>query len=315
MATATATKKTRKPTKRVKEQQAWSKDRAAEMQESIKAKVEAMESSDEWKAYLDYMGSFHRYSFRNMMLIFSQNPEAERVAGYRQWKLRGRAVRPEEFEKPILIFGFQTKKVEGEDAKTGETKTEYRPYFPVKKVYDISQTELMEGFTDPVEDVHPAIEGDDVDDLYGKLAGIMESWGWTVEKESIAGSCKGVTYPKENRIVIHEGMSPLESVGVLMHECAHALLHADLTDEERAGDIHRGYREVEAESTAYVLAGMVGLDNSKWSTGYITGWAQGDTELLTTTAGRVLWCVHSLADALAALDNADAEDDSEESTV
>ncbi|MGJ0121730.1 hypothetical protein ACQ7HM_21215 [Williamsia sp. MIQD14] len=50
-----------------------------------------------------------------------------------------------------------------------------------------------------------------------------------------------------------------------------------------------------------VLAGLLGLDTATYSIGYITGWADGNAELVAATAARVLGCVHTLADALDAL--------------
>ncbi|WP_329955134.1 hypothetical protein [Rhodococcoides fascians] len=60
--------------------------------------------------------------------------------------------------------------------------------------------------------------------------------------------------------------------------------------------------EVEAESVAYVLAGLHGLDTSAYSVGYIAGWADGDTETIIDTAQTVLKAVHELAEALDAHD-------------
>src|SRR5699024_11989077 len=36
---------------------------------------------------------------------------------------------------------------------------------------------------------------------------------------------------------------------------------------------HRGTAEIQAESVAYVVAGMLGLDTSSYSTGYVAQWA------------------------------------------
>jgi len=58
----------------------------------------------------------------------------------------------------------------------------------------------------------------------------------------------------------------------------------DLTEYRR----HRGRMETEAESVAYVVAGLTGFDTSSYSIGYITHWSNGDTTLIKNTAGRVL---------------------------
>ncbi len=58
--------------------------------------------SDALKAYFAAMAKFHQYSFRNLMLIFSQRPEATRVAGFNTWKKQGRWVK--KGEKGIVII-------------------------------------------------------------------------------------------------------------------------------------------------------------------------------------------------------------------
>ena len=44
--------------------------------------------------------------------------------------------------------------------------------------------------------------------------------------------------------------------------------------------LHGGLMETEAESVAYVVAGIVGFDTSAYSVGYIAGWAGGDIDLI-----------------------------------
>ena len=60
----------------------------------------------------------------------------------------------------------------------------------------------------------------------------------------------------------------------------------------------KGRAEVEAESVAYVLAGLLGLDTTEYSIGYIAKWANGDTAAVAETAHTVLATVHTLAAAL-----------------
>jgi hypothetical protein len=53
--------------------------------------------------------------------------------------------------------------------------------------------------------------------------------------------------------------------------------------------------EVEAESVAYVVAGLAGFDTSAYSIGYINGWANQDIELMRSTATRVLKAAQTIA--------------------
>lgn len=76
------------------------------------------------------------------------------------------------------------------------------------------------------------------------------------------------------RVVIEVGNSPAQQAKTAIHEAAHIVL-GHLQDDFAEYVAHRGRYEVEAESVAYVVAGMLGLDSSDYSTGYVTGWVPG----------------------------------------
>ncbi len=46
------------------------------------------------------------------------------------------------------------------------------------------------------------------------------------------------------------------------------------------------------------MAGMLGLDTSAYSVGYVAGWSKADIETVKDTAANVLRAVHELAEAL-----------------
>jgi hypothetical protein len=84
---------------------------------------------------------------------------------------------------------------------------------------------------------------------------------------------------------------------VLRHEAAHAVLHGDTADplENRA---QRGIRETEAESVAYVLASLLGLDLGASSITYTAGWSRTELDALGTAAMNVLRGVNTIAAGL-----------------
>jgi len=82
----------------------------------------------------------------------------------------------------------------------------------------------------------------------------------------------------------------------MIHEAAHAIMPHDITHTEYIA--HRGVRETEAESVAYIVAGTLGLDTSAYSVGYVAQWSECDTELIKTTAARVLKAAHQIIDAI-----------------
>ena len=73
-------------------------------------------------------------------------------------------------------------------------------------------------------------------------------------------------------------------------------MHA--ADDVNPAELHRCRAEVEVESVAYVLAGLLDLDTSEYSIGYIAKWANGDTTAVAETTHTVLATVHTLAAAL-----------------
>ena len=94
--------------------------------------------------------------------------------------------------------------------------------------------------------------------------------------------------------MIDADLSPAQTAKTALHEAAHVLLHADEEPGEYAA--HRGIKETEteAESVAYVLAGLLGLDTVAYSIGYIAGCS----DTIRATAARVLSAVRTLANAL-----------------
>lgn len=95
-----------------------------------------------------------------------------------------------------------------------------------------------------------------------------------VSYEQTKGEIKGYYVPKEHRIVVGCGMSELQTIKTLVHEITHALLHNPDAIKERKTD--RDTQEIEAESTAFIVSSLLGLDTSEYSFEYIANWAGKD---------------------------------------
>ncbi|MCW4356103.1 ArdC-like ssDNA-binding domain-containing protein [Hoyosella sp. YIM 151337] len=250
--------------------------------------------AQQWTAYLRFCQSFYSYSFNNVILIMSQCPHATQVAGFRKWQELGRQVR--KGEKSLKIFGYRTKKYTEENPATGEEEEKRRAIFPVLSVFDISQTEPIEGHPQPEHPVQ-RLTGDDEHGIYSRVHDFITARGWTVTREHIDSAANGYTMMDgTQRIVIEKTLSPAQAAKTLIHETAHALMHGK--DQIDRNTHHQGLREVEAESVAYVVAGMLGLDTTAYSVGYVTGWAAGDPAALRATAERVLATVKDIINAL-----------------
>jgi len=90
-----------------------------------------------------------------------------------------------------------------------------------------------------------------------------------VSFEKLHPELHGYYSKDENRIVIAEGMSELQTLKTYIHEVAHSMLHGSGKDAEKSD---RSTREVQAESVAYTVCQHYGLDTSDYSFGYVAAW-------------------------------------------
>jgi antirestriction protein ArdC len=268
------------------------KAQAEALHDSISTQVETLRNTKQWTEFLKFATAFHSYSLNNLLLILSQRPEATQVAGFRKWQGLGRQVRIR--EKSIKIFGYSTKKVTEKD-ENGDSQERQVARFPILSVFDIGQT-------DPIEGVGVSglitvqLTGADDFGIIDTLSAHLVENGWMVEQRSIPGQKNGYTNPEQKLIVLDSNLSREHMAKTLIHETAHVLLgHTEnMTDYT----LHRGVMETEAESVAYIVAALIGFDTSAYSIGYIAGWADADTALIKSTAGRVLHTSHQIAGIL-----------------
>ena len=107
----------------------------------------AQGKSETLVAYLNVMARFHKYSFRNCLLIAMQRPAATHVAGYRKWEQLGRHVK--KGEKGIAILAPMVYKQNAEEQAGNESSEAASSTDPKKvlrgfravHVYDVEQTD------------------------------------------------------------------------------------------------------------------------------------------------------------------------------
>lgn len=262
------------------------REEADQLHESIGSQLEELTSTEGWVKFLQVATGFHRYSLSNLLLILSQRPDASRVAGFRQWQERGRQVR--KGERSVKIFGFATKRIDAAEEGDEETR---RPYFPILSVFDVSQTDSIDG--EEIPELAPRLIGGDDAGIYDAASSWLIGQGWNIERAA-TGEANGFTQHGPRSITIHDELQPAQAAATMLHEAAHALMHAEATDYHE----HRGIYETEAESVAYIVAGVLGLDTSSKSIGYIAGWAEGDVETVKATATRVLATARTILDGI-----------------
>ena len=265
-------------------------DRQAEaeaLHASIMEQVQRIADTGQWRKFLKFARSFHTYSLNNLLLILAQSPEATMVAGFRQWQAKGRQVR--RGEKSIKIFGYSEKTLE----QTDDAPDEHRVlrYFPVLSVFDVAQTDPIDGAEAIPVDPTRRLVGEDDHGVIPPLTSHLESHGWTIHRAPLS-SASGYTDPESHRVTLADSLSTEHAAKTLIHEAAHIELH-HIDDVEEYG-AHRGRMEVEAESVAFIVAGLTGFDTSAYSIGYITGWADENTNVIRDTAARVLKTAHAI---------------------
>src|SRR5437879_2419409 len=117
---------------------------------------------------------------------------------------------------------------------------------------------------------HGVSGGDSVAGTYDELVAYAGRLGFSVEvSDELTGQVNGDCTHTLHRIRVRAGLSPAQSTKTLAHEIAHAILHGeDIESRERA--------EPEAESVAYIVWGLLGVDSADYSFGYVAGWGGGD---------------------------------------
>lgn len=207
--------------------------------------------SDQLVAYLTAMAKFHRYSFRNIMLIQSQFPEASRVSGFRAWKKLGRYVKKGEQSITIIAPIVYRNDSDGK-SQTDEPRIRFR----AAHVFDVSQTD-----GEPLP--HPAEASGDPQEHLGRIKTLIRDRGIALDYSDHLGNAEGAS--SGGRIAIRRGLSPAAEFSVLVHELAHELLH--WADHGLSGT--RNSRELEAEAVAFIVSCAIGLECNTASSDYI----------------------------------------------
>ena len=246
--------------------------------------------SDALIKYLATMSKFHRYSLRNLLMIWQQNENATMVAGFRAWQKLGRTVK--KGEKGIAIFApmlfkKKTEDCNGQKAKNSEPKSDEEAQmmgFRVVHVFDVSQTD-----GDPLPET-AKVTGDIGDNLE-RLKNVVTNSGIELVFESIDGGACG--YSAGGKIVIEESLNDEHALQVLAHELAHERLHQG----ERKGQTTKKVRETEAEAVGFIVANAFDLDAKSHCAEYIQLYdGNSDTlrESLKHIQSTAQWIVESI---------------------
>ena len=204
---------------------------------------------------------FYNYSILNQCIASNQfinrGQDVAPIATYKKWQELGRQVKKGAKAIALIMPVTITKKDEN-----GEKTDEYFQSFVMKNGW--FSLEDTEG-----EDFKPEIK--------------IATWdkekamkSLNIEEETfqlVDGNAQG--YAFNNTIAINPmAILPHKT---RFHEMAHVVLGHTLEGELKSDSekTPKDIREVEAESVAYILCEILGLEGSKESRGYIQGWLKG----------------------------------------
>jgi antirestriction protein ArdC len=204
--------------------------------EELATSTDQSRSSPKLLEYLAFTASFHHYSLHNTMLIFTQYPEATRVAGYKKWRAMGRQVK--KGEKGIAIFAPMRFKRPQEAAEE-----DLKPIlaFRVVYVFDVVQTEGEE-----LPELSCLSNGACSEDFIQSLMEFAAEKNIEVHDASNLDGAYGRSMG--GRIELSQELIGADRFSILTHEIAHELL-----DHKNRREVNRKDREIEAETVAHVV--------------------------------------------------------------
>lgn len=228
--------------------------------------IEDIINTGKYQEFLRFMKKFHNYSFNNKLLIFSQNPDATKVAGYCTWKKLGRGVKSNP-EKIFILKPMPYKITKKDELENQEVEELELVRFGWTIVYDISDTYIKDNTKEvPLFDDIKLNENSS-QELYNTL---LEISPVKVDIQSTGNGAEGYYSESEKKIVLSTEQSLDDMTATLLHEISHALY--DEFDYSKDRDLS----EIFVESVTYIVADYFGLDTSKCSFSYITKWSKGD---------------------------------------
>ena len=278
--------------------------------EERKAELEAMteqmgrqidsyfESPEKIREHLQFLGKFHRYSMRNAILIESQFPGAVAVGSYPFWEKQGAQV--QKGERGIKVFVpnpvtyalhkdewvplSKASKPIKEGVKQGRIPSRKMMYFKIGHVFEYTQTDARaKGIevSDIFKRYHRDGELENEQDIRDALTTLADARNVTLLEEPLdeIGTAKGCYYPELHAIALNPRNTSIEDISVLIHELAHAELHNQERNFERAQPLTAPEKEFQAEMVAYIVSHQLGFPTDDFSLSYLAGWTK-DKELL-----------------------------------
>lgn len=256
------------------------------------------------KDYLTFNAKFHGYSFYNTMLIWLQNKNATKVAGFKQWQDKFHR-RVKKGAKGITILAPIKKKIDtGEDepdvkgdvSGPGDTgpqgdlntpdKAKPRTYlrFMAVTVFDVADTEPIDerGELPPAPEWHASNEPNEkANELFECAKELADTMGVKLTQDKGMSGEQG--WSAGGHINITSDVQGVNLAATVIHEIAHELLHHKKSSPFYIGDegmtkISKELMELQAESTSFVVIKYFGLPADHQAT-YLALWKANKEEI------------------------------------
>jgi hypothetical protein len=160
------------------EARAKADDKRVKVDQLIEDGLAMLTNPDHWRRYLTCATANEgRRSFRNQLLILMQRPDATDCEGFGEWLKRGRVVR--KGETGLLVFAPVTRNVPVDgngkelkrEAQEGDIMARKMGGLRIASVFDISQTEPLEGKEQkPAKGAKP-VDADSIRDTIADIGG------------------------------------------------------------------------------------------------------------------------------------------------
>lgn len=219
-------------------------------------------SPDEIDQYLSGFEGFYQYSLLNQCIaayeyFTTTGRQAEMFATYKRWKDHDRFVKKGEHGVHMIRPVRYTIEVEDDDGNvTEEEKLTFKPFV----VFDVQSTDGKPLQRDDLIKGKSLMSYDEIKSIVEKEFKVISS-PLEIEKGATNGEW----------IRVSEKSNENYKISTILHEVAHNKLgHFDR-------DIEKQRAELEAESCAYIVTRLLGLDNQK-SRLYIANWNPEDAQ-------------------------------------
>lgn len=230
----------------------------------LKEQIVEYKNSEMFKNYLDFVAKCPRYSNRNIRFLIKQKPDIGRVGTFTKWKEQGLHIKKGskgyKIFMPIIKDKYENGKLvlDEKGKKVREVKG-----FKLGTVFEDKQLVEYEQLPKPVEYLNQ--DPKNTKDLFMALSEVSE-----VKVNLKPLEIDGYYSTQSKEIFINSKLHGADLIHTLIHEMTHSKLHENSTAS--FGDKTYSLQELEAESTAYIVANKFDIDTSKYTIGYLNSW-------------------------------------------